>query len=154
MTNKKDTTQVRQGDVLLTKLARRPSNLGKEVPLTGLGPVLALGEATGHHHTAVAYPEAYDPAELPDASPLVEGDDYTVRSWAATLLQEAIDRTAPAPTGPACRLYEKDGNATLEVERNTILRHEEHAAVLLTPGYYQVSRQRELVEGDIRRVQD
>lgn len=144
---------IRQGDVLLIQVGA-PQDLGTEVPMSTMGPVLALGEATGHHHTVVAEPQLYDCRDLPEDT-LRDGDEYTVRSWAAECIQRAIDCTAPGETGPAARLYRNEaGMDTLECLRHTILRHEEHAAVLLDPGYYRVVRQRELVEGEIRAVQD
>jgi hypothetical protein len=41
---------VRQGDVLITRLASRPSNLASEVHDPRGGVVLAEGETSGHHH--------------------------------------------------------------------------------------------------------
>jgi hypothetical protein len=42
----------------------------------------------------------------------------------------------------------------LEVQREAILRHEEHADIILPPGNYEVIRQREYTPGEIRQVAD
>lgn len=40
----------RQGDVLIEEVAKLPTGLTKQKPTTGRA-ILALGEATGHHHS-------------------------------------------------------------------------------------------------------
>ena len=42
-----------------------------------------------------------------------------------------------------CCLYEKDGTLYLTVERDVVLRHEEHHAQTITPGNYQIGIVRE-----------
>jgi len=55
----------------------------------------------------------------------------------------------------AATLFETpDGNRYLTVHRVTSLKHEEHAAVKIEPGTYEVIRQVEYTPEEIRRVAD
>jgi hypothetical protein len=151
----------RQGDVLLITLAKTPK-LGAEVPITGLGPVLALGEITGHHHTAVAEPTTYTPETDLDREP-VRDSELTLVDFATNALAEcnklnkAIKNVEAGE--PAARLYESDNKGeseerTLVVSRHTILRHDEHKPIMLAPGAYTVRIQREWFGDEARRVAD
>ena len=102
---------VRQGDVLVTRVARLPKGTGAVPEAVPGRHVLALGEATGHHHSV-----AVADAEL---------------------------------------LESKAGEVFLRIMRATPLEHQEHAAILLEPGTYRVTRQREYAAPQIeRRVAD
>ena len=90
--------QLRQGDVLLVRVAARPAG-GRKVAREDGRIVLALGEVTGHAHVIDA---------------------------------------------PAVELYETaDGVRYLDVTAPAAVVHEEHAAVDLEPGVYEVRLQRE-----------
>ena len=145
------TAMFRQGDVLIVA-TQETDNLGKEVPMSEMGPILALGEVTGHHHTVLSNPESYDPvSDLPDYWPV----DYEVslRDWANRLLVK-IEFDSMVE-GPAARLYEENDNfRRLVVSRHTILRHEEHPAIALPPGHYKVIQQQEYSPKGWVRVQD
>jgi hypothetical protein len=49
---------------------------------------------------------------------------------------------------------DKDGRLYLRAEAGATLTHEEHAAIALPPGWYEVVRQREYHPEAIRRVSD
>lgn len=148
----------RQGDVLLISLPRTPT-LGAEMPITGLGPVLALGEITGHHHTVVANPITYNVFEDLGAEP-VRGNGLTLREIAKNYIGDCLKlhkALADVDTAqPAARLYEMtEGNdRTLVVTRHTILRHDEHTPIMLAPGAYKVRIQQEWFGNEARRVTD
>ena len=56
---------------------------------------------------------------------------------------------------PAQQLFEEpDGTRLLVVRRDAELRHEEHGTIALTPGNYEVIRQREYSPDAIRNVAD
>lgn len=62
--------------------------------------------------------------------------------------------TDPDPV-PAMELFEEpDGTRLLVVKRPATLRHEEHGAIALAPGGYEVIRQREYHPAAIRQVAD
>lgn len=146
----------RQGDVLILKVSdKQLSDLGDEVPKKSseLGPTLALGEVTGHHHTVVDHPESYSPErDLPDYDPA--DFDYSIRGWAKHVLKD-VGRTARKD--PAAKLYQRggeEGDRHLVVSRFTILRHEEHPAIPLEPGTYKIIQQKEFSPEGWKKVQD
>lgn len=141
----------RQGDVLIVS-TEPVETLGKEIPMEKMGPVLAWGEVTGHHHTVVAHPETYNPTkDLPDYHPV--DHEMNLRDWADGILAK-IEFDA-AVKGPAARLYEDSPtHRRLVVERETLLRHEEHPAIALTPGHYKIVQQSEYSPAGWQRVQD
>ena len=143
----------RQGDVLIVSTAP-VEDLGYEVPMEEMGPVLAYGEVTGHHHTVLAHPETYDPHEdLPDYHPV--DLDIGLRDWAAQMLQQIDKDRETAKTEPAARLYKNgDEHRRLVVSRPTILRHEEHPAIFLEPGHYKIIQQKEFTPQGWVKVQD
>jgi hypothetical protein len=128
-------TIIRQGDVLLihrtTATATPPD--WTCAPIGGLGPVLALGEVTGHAHVVLRHPEAYDARDL--------GQELRAQTRAlASALADVGDGL------PACQLFrDQAGVDHLVCARHTILRHEEHGPVLLGPGTWEVRRQREWI---------
>lgn len=80
--------QYRQGDVLLVEMSPdewKKANKGTlKVKHAGdKGVILALGEATGHHHSAYGSVAFFRPDDLPSGSPggflHVEGDDVVLR---------------------------------------------------------------------------
>lgn len=156
----------RQGDVLLIWQGepKTPTKL-HEAPIEGLGPILALGEATGHSHVVVAHPESYDPSkDLDDLTASTLG--MSMADHAEALLEEMYEGSREiksASSGePAVRLYEgpEPSNPTdwqeiiLVVNRPTLLRHEEHPAIGLPRGTYKVRRQREYTPEGWTRVMD
>jgi hypothetical protein len=117
---------VRQGDVLLVRIDKMPAGV---VPVDGQSRkiVLALGEATGHHHR-------------------IE-DHVSIAPGAADEIAEAAIARA--------RLYRsKDGTRDLEVKDPVNLEHEEHATITLAPGIYELPVQCEYTAELVRRVQD
>jgi hypothetical protein len=56
---------------------------------------------------------------------------------------------------PAAQFFEEpDGRRFLFVERACVLVHQEHGAISLAPGCYEVTRQREYSPSEIRNVAD
>lgn len=157
-------TMIRQGDVLLIHSSPTPKipTGATEVAMGKLGPVLALGEATGHHHTVVARPEVYVPHEDLTAA-VLEELGTSLADHAQAMLDRAASRS-PRKVGaelrhlasgePACKLYDEGGDLTLVVERFTLLRHEEHPAVELARGTWKVKRQAEYTPEGWRAVVD
>ena len=101
----------RQGDVLLMPI--KGTAMGKE-PSTAIEPVngriiLALGEATGHHHSLKAN---------------------------------------------VGTLFEREEKRYLRMDIDAPLEHQEHGAILIPRGTYQVVIQREYHPEAIRNVQD
>jgi hypothetical protein len=67
---------------------------------------------------------------------------------------EVVAETAE-DLGPAAQFFEEpDGRRFLFVQRACTLVHQEHAAIALAPGCYEVTRQREYIAGEIRSVAD
>lgn len=156
----KNNKMFRQGDVLIVRIGDAPKVPDtKELPLTKMGPVLALGEVTGHHHTVVAHPEIYNPVhDLPDLYSQEIGK--TIAAHAQHILDEMIFKNNAAARNqkaePACRLYQDEDSAdrTLVVFRKTLLRHEEHPAIFLDEGIYKIKKQQEFTPQGWRDVQD
>ena len=123
----------RQGDVLLISTRKRPSAEAKPIVDEHGRVILALGEATGHHHqviggtlTAIAGDLAGVPCIVKDADPV-----------------------------PAMELFEEpDGTRLLVIKRESLLTHQEHGPISLAPGGYEVRRQREYSPEAIRNVAD
>lgn len=102
--SKQSLTQFAQGDLLFTKVDSLPKGEAKQVK-AGERFILALGEATGHHHSFVA------------------------------------------PKGGSTVIDE--GQVTyMTLDELTSVTHQEHAPVELSPGTWQVVRQREATDDD------
>ena len=156
----------RQGDVLITLISRTPTkpDNGIKIPMSALGPVLALGEVTGHHHTVVAQPERYSPTADGLSTELVQelGESLAQRAEGILdrILRDAADRAEGTRTRakrtPAATLYAIEGeiNRTLVVDRPTLLRHDEHGAIALDPGTYRIVIQVEETLQGLRQVLD
>ena len=68
---------------------------------------------------------------------------------------EVIPATDNADPVPAMELFEEpDGTRLLVVQRDALLRHEEHGPIALAPGGYEVIRQVEYSPAEIRQVAD
>lgn len=103
--------QFRQGDVFITRVTSVPV---KAVPQQASASItVALGEATGHHHTI--YCGDKDPADW----------------W-----------------------KDDSGDIYITTKKAAELRHQEHSALTLEAGTYQVKRQREYSPAAIRNVAD
>lgn len=89
---------VRQGDVLIRRIATAPAKLTPVAPEHGRL-ILARGEATGHSHSV--------------------------------------------PAGAGTLSLDEGGVMYLTIDQLTAVEHQEHAAIPLEPGTYQVVRQRE-----------
>lgn len=121
--------QIRQGDVLLYRVAALPKDV-TEVPPEGTRIVLAHGEVTGHAHAIY--------------------DHVQVGPGAAAEIAEAAIARAKA------RMWQTpSGERFLEVAEPVTLRHEEHTAHTLAPGIYALPVQVEFTAADaVRRVAD
>ena len=119
----------RQGDVLLIRRDRSVKGL-KLVPREGRRVVLALGEATGHHHSIAARNCSL---YLDEQRPVSEAD-------AATMIARLGGGTIP--------------DRVLNVRRTVALTHQEHETIKLPPGQYVVRIQREYSPQALRNVAD
>jgi hypothetical protein len=61
---------------------------------------------------------------------------------------------AHAISDPIARFWDSGKERVLEIPEPTELKHEEHAAIPLAPGYYRVIHQREYTPERIQHVQD
>ena len=119
---------IRQGDVLLTPIAKLPAGC-TEVPLDKGRIVLAYGEVTGHAHAIADH-----------------GQTLRQRDAAAEVAEAAIARAK------ARLLVAPSGERYLEVKEPVNLTHEEHTAHTIQPGIYQVPTQVEYAPAELRRV--
>lgn len=115
----------RQGDVLLVKVASVPEGLKSDRPQKC---ILAYGEVSGHHHRF----------EGGQVTAFYKEGDTNMMAGGSSLRGSATDV------------------AFIEVPHaGASLVHEEHDAIALAPGFYEIRRQREfdLLAG-VRRVAD
>lgn len=75
-----------------------------------------------------------------------------VTGHAHEVVSPGLDNVDPVP--PMQLFEEPDGRRLLVVTRDSELRHEEHAAIALAPGGYEVIQQREYAPEAIRNVAD
>jgi hypothetical protein len=117
---------IRQGDVALVQVSQLPEGC---VPVEGQSRkiVLALGEATGHHHR-------------------IE-DHVTIGPEAAAEIAEAAIARARLFVAPT-------GERFLEVKETVTLLHEEHSPHAIPPGIYELPFQMEYNAALMRFVQD
>jgi hypothetical protein len=128
---KRNQTQLRQGDVLVERVDFDAKALPhKVVPREAGRIVLAHGEVTGHAH-AIAEAEA-------EMVELETGERFVVVEGGIRLEAAEGRKLLPGYEG----------------EAGVLLRHEEHHAHGLTPGSYRVIRQREYTPEEIRNVAD
>lgn len=124
---------LRQGDVLLIPTRKKPTSRAVTVATDAGRVILAYGEVTGHAHQVIGGVLAAS-AE-PDGQIVIVPED-------------------PDPV-PAMELFEEpDGSRILVVRRDALVRHQEHAPLVLPPGGYEVRRQREYSPEAIRNVAD
>jgi hypothetical protein len=121
---------IRQGDVALRPVSKLPEGC-KEISPDGNRIVLAYGEVTGHAHAI------YD--HLP-----LTNEHATEITDAAIARAKAKARLVVAP----------DGNRYLEVMETVNLKHEEHTAHEIKPGFYHLPTQMEYEPSELRRVAD
>lgn len=121
--------QAMQGDVFIKRIDSLPDGtVGIEREAGRV--VLAHGEVTGHAHAISE--QHVQQFRAPDGAPTLEGAGIRLRAGGGL----------PAQT-------------YLVVEDSPcMLRHEEHSPIQIQPGVYQITRQREYVEGEIRNVAD
>ena len=122
----------RQGDVMIRQIGKIPESAK---PVETKGPVvLALGETTGHSHAfydgRVKYFRDDALAVGSNTTTKMIGDGPTGRAF-IKVLEDANDKNLPA-----------------------LLRHEEHTAIPVPPGDYEIIRQSEFVGEAVRQVED
>ena len=122
----------RQGDVLLRQIDKIPESAQ---PIDTPGRVvLALGEVTNHAHAfydgRVKYFRDDALAVGSNTTTKMIGDGPTGRAF-IQVLEDANDKNLPA-----------------------LLRHEEHTAIPVPPGDYEIIRQSEFVGEAVRQVED
>ena len=111
---------VRQGDVLITRIADTPDVAGLQKRQET---VLAYGEVTGHMHRVV---DVADPQQIPQ-----EGSDYVFSNFANGDVE----------------IYErKDGTLVMKVLKESTLAHDEHAPQALPVGNYEVKLQKQVTQ--------
>lgn len=70
-------------------------------------------------------------------------------------VQHPVTTTDNLDPVPPVQLFEEpDGTRLLVISRPAVLRHDEHGPIELTPGHYEVIRQREYSPEAIRNVAD
>jgi hypothetical protein len=146
---------LRQGDVLIRPVAKVPAGL-KRVPLEGGRIVLAHGEATGHAHVVdgEALFLAADLAELEGRFLQVEAE--TAGMVDAYRCRREGDGECWIPADATLTKIEAAGFTILgrEMVQGVPVRHDEHLPFVVTPGDFEVVRQREYSPEEIRTVAD
>lgn len=138
--------QFRQGDVFVVSVDTMPTDgtVLKE-------PILAFGEATGHHHklSPLNLDQTYMCKEVgPDGKPTRNTVPMT---GAALLEQSGLEYVK----GEMPKLVEKNGEIFFELKSTTVLTHNEHGAIALPPGTYKNVIQQEYLPGAVpQRVID
>lgn len=141
--------QTRQGDVILVSVSTATVNLGEPVRATKGDIVLAWGESTGHRHRftdgAILYvtPHGRYVEVLQTATTIVHvrsveqlrRDEIRVRDLDETTIRMDARRLAEIET--AIR------EATALTYAGSLLRHEEHDAIIVAPGLYRLPSQRQ-----------
>lgn len=87
--------------------------------------------------------------EIPKAAKIGKRDGGRI-----VLAYGEVTGHAHAILDKAVKVYEHEGTRYIRVPRAAKLQHEEHGAIALAPGDYEVRLQREYVEKEIRRVAD
>lgn len=124
--------QYRHGDLLIQKAAipaeAQPSK----------GNILAYGEATGHHHSIA--PLKLNGRYLISECKPTGGFVAKTVTGAELLVKYGVDFIGgrKAPT-----LFEKDGTLYFRCHNTTVLTHQEHGTIVLPPGDYVNTIQRE-----------
>lgn len=125
----------RQGDVLIVRVDSLPTN-AKERERDNGRVILAYGEVTGHCHQI----------DTPDTAMLFDVD-LRGTPWADASRAAYAGITEPADSSADLLTF-------LTVDKLSQLVHDEHAAITLEPGTYQVIRQVEYTPEAIRNVAD
>ena len=146
----------RQGDVPLVSVSSIPAS-AVALPRQGLKTVLALGEATGHHHRF----ESNAATMLRDA----DGRDYlriddAPFSLHPAAIEDAALRDVRMSDGIIVRFTPDqfvDAEMALSASKTltvhgALLVHEEHAAIVIAPGTYAVPGQREYTSADMEPI--
>ena len=113
---------IRQGDLLLIRVASAPAGLVQKPTKDGKL-TIGYGEVSGHNHVL-------------ENAVWVVGEDVTQNDLREFALG---NKTFPV---------------FVVVEEPTRLVHQEHSALMIDPGFFQVIRQREYEPGQIRSVRD
>ncbi|MGH7714378.1 MAG: hypothetical protein ACREML_00115 [Vulcanimicrobiaceae bacterium] len=150
---------IRQGDVYLEPVSTLPANL-KPVDRDHARVILAYGEVTGHAHAihdgGCALLEAEDGQRflrVDDVELVMEPRGVIDRELRDIELADGtIVRFTPEQFAEAKTAIRDSGRLTT---RGVLLKHEEHAAVVVEPGDFALPGQREYVAPEIeRRVAD
>lgn len=148
---------LRQGDILLVPRRELPEGLS-EIPRDRGRVVLAEGEETGHFH-AIEAPEAILLAEnvtemdgrflSVEAEMSSEVDAWRCRNHEGAMVWVPADASREQVEAADLTVLNR------EMVVGVPLRHDEHLPFVVTPGNYEVRRQREYSEaGGIRVVAD
>lgn len=150
----------RQGDVILVPVAAIPEG-AKALARTNGKTILALGEATGHHHRFES--PAATMLRTADGAEYLRIDDVSVTLRPVAVEDRAL-RDVRMHDGTVVRFdvatFTKAEAALHESVTLTVpgelLYHEEHAAQVIAPGIYELPGQREYAAEDMEpiRVQD
>lgn len=158
-----------QGDVLMFQLPKgfAPARTDAIQPRDDKL-ILAEGEVTGHHHAIWFNPPMFRDDGLARALAPNLQDDVALRGDSHSA---AVAQTPPAAPEGMAALYRDDELVRrlvkddllrdaslcvgfLVVEAPVLLRHQEHDAIRIPPGFYYVGRQREFFQGIIHGVSD
>lgn len=110
---------IRQGDILFKLCNEKPkAQIKKHAQLT-----VALGEATGHHHTL--YPEG------------------TVKIFKAIKETTCIEKLGDGKAPNIIEEFFNDGKRFIKLDAEWLLRHQEHKELKIGPGTYEIITERE-----------
>lgn len=129
----------RQGDILLIKIDELPPLPLKEKK----SKVVLEGEVTGHAHKLEGKAKILEVAERIANTPF---DSSGMITWDRFTLTAHLDNFASGPRSQIIGYAVVDSPAELT--------HEEHKTITIPAGKYQVRRQREYDEKEIRFVED
>lgn len=158
--------QVRQGDVLIERIASLPAQLTPVARDARGRIVLQEGEVTGHahavlEHDAILYATPGATANAverwlhvsPDATCQVPV--FETRETGRIIVPAAYyDVELAATVQPASYPEVERTQVGIETQAGVQVTHEEHGAIVLPPGDYVVRRQREYAPEAIRLVAD
>jgi hypothetical protein len=131
---------LRQGDVLMVRVARLPKNV-QEVPIDNGRVILAYGEVTGHAH-AIVVDRVAPVAKLWSANA-----ERFLQVMENSVVTKDVVSVVVGLDGTPFKIGE-------EIFYGVALKHEEHTAQVIPPGIYHIAIQTEYTPEALRNVAD
>lgn len=146
----------RQGDVPIVPVSVIPAS-AVALPRQGMKTVLALGEATGHHHrfesnaaTMLRDTDGRDYLRIDDAPIALQPVAIEDRELRDVKMRDGIIvRFTPEQFVAAEKCLSASETLTMH---GALLVHEEHSAIVIAPGTYSVPGQREYTSADMEPI--